>query len=80
MTVNPASGSFEETLWTLYDTYRTKTIKKSTTVNKMIAKNVLLNEDSEQIAKLKRELDANLEMNGVYLSAEEFHRTQRKNS
>lgn len=79
-TVTPASGSLEETLSTLDYAYRAKSIKNRPTVNQMIAKHVLLKEYSDEIAKLKRELDATREKNGVYLSPEEFDRLTRENS
>ena len=75
-TVTPGSSSFEETVSTLDYAYRAKSIKNRPTVNQMIAKHVLLKEYTEEISKLKRELDATRAKNGVYLPPEEFERLQ----
>lgn len=75
-TVTPGSSSAEETASTLDYAYRAKSIKNRPTVNQMIAKHVLLKEYTEEIQKLKRELDANRTKNGVYLPADEFQRLQ----
>lgn len=76
-TVTPGSSSFEETVSTLDYAYRAKNIKNRPTVNQMIAKNVLLKEYTEEISKLKRELDTTRAKNGVYLPPEEFERLQQ---
>lgn len=75
-TVTPGSNSVEETASTLDYAYRAKSIKNRPTVNQMIAKHVLLKEYTEEIQKLKRELDANRSKNGVYLPPEEYERLQ----
>lgn len=75
-TVTPGSHSLEETASTLDYAYRAKSIKNRPTVNQMIAKHVLLKEYTEEIFKLKKELDATRFKNGVYLPPEEFQRLQ----
>eukprot|EP00737_Agarophyton_chilense_P002856 gb/GEZJ01003288.1/.p1 GENE.gb/GEZJ01003288.1/~~gb/GEZJ01003288.1/.p1 ORF type:complete len:1137 (-),score=212.08 gb/GEZJ01003288.1/:591-4001(-) len=75
-TVTPGSSSLEETASTLDYAYRAKSIKNRPTVNQMIAKHVLLKEYTEEISRLKRELDATREKNGVYLPPDEFERLQ----
>ena len=75
-TVTPATGSFEETASTLDYAYRAKSIKNRPTVNQMIAKHVLLKEYTEEISRLKRELDATRSKNGVYLPPDEFAKLQ----
>lgn len=75
-TVTPGSHSLEETASTLDYAYRAKSIKNRPTVNQMIAKHVLLKEYTEEIFKLKKELDANRSKNGVYLPMEEYQRLQ----
>ncbi|KAI0566521.1 Kinesin-related protein [Gracilaria domingensis] len=75
-TVTPGSSSIEETASTLDYAYRAKSIKNRPTVNQMIAKHVLLKEYTEEISRLKRELDATREKNGVYLPPEEYERLQ----
>lgn len=76
-TITPGSSSVEETASTLDYAYRAKSIKNRPTVNQMIAKHVLLKEYTEEIAKLKRELDATREKNGVYLLPDEYEQMQR---
>lgn len=76
-TVTPGSSSCEETLSTLDYAYRAKSIKNRPTVNQMIAKNVLLKEYTEEISKLKLELDATRAKNGVYISPEEYAHMQK---
>lgn len=75
-TVTPGSNSNEETASTLDYAYRAKSIKNRPTVNQMIAKHVLLKEYTEEIQKLKKQLDCNRAKNGVYLPSEEFERLQ----
>lgn len=75
-TITPGSSSVEETASTLDYAYRAKSIKNRPTVNQMIAKHVLLKEYTEEIQKLKKELDANRSKNGVYLPPDEFQRLQ----
>eukprot|EP00178_Gracilaria_changii_P001468 TRINITY_DN11_c1_g1_i10.p1 TRINITY_DN11_c1_g1~~TRINITY_DN11_c1_g1_i10.p1 ORF type:complete len:1127 (+),score=188.39 TRINITY_DN11_c1_g1_i10:7886-11266(+) len=75
-TVTPGSSSIEETASTLDYAYRAKSIKNRPTVNQMIAKHVLLKEYTEEISRLKRELDATREKNGVYLPPDEYERLQ----
>lgn len=75
-TVTPGSHSLEETASTLDYAYRAKSIKNRPTVNQMIAKHVLLKEYTEEILKLKKELDANRSKNGVYLPPEEYQKLQ----
>lgn len=75
-TVTPGSHSLEETASTLDYAYRAKSIKNRPTVNQMIAKHVLLKEYTEEIFKLKKELDATRSKNGVYLPPEEYQRLQ----
>lgn len=75
-TVTPGSSSVEETASTLDYAYRAKSIKNRPTVNQMIAKHVLLKEYTEEISRLKRELNATREKNGVYLPPDEFEKLQ----
>lgn len=75
-TVTPGSNSVEETASTLDYAYRAKSIKNRPTVNQMIAKHVLLREYTEEIAKLKQELDMTREKNGVYLAPDEYQSMQ----
>ncbi len=73
-TATPASGSYEETASTLDYAYRAKSIKNRPTVNQMIAKHVLLKDYTDEITKLKRELDHSRSKHGVYLPPDEYER------
>lgn len=73
-TATPGSSSYEETASTLDYAYRAKSIKNRPTVNQMIAKHVLLKDYTDEIAKLKRELDASRSKHGVYLPPDEYER------
>jgi kinesin family member 11 len=75
-TVTPGSSSTEETYSTLDYAHRAKSIKNRPTVNQMIAKHVLLKEYTEEISKIKRELEASRAKNGIYLPPEEYERLQ----
>lgn len=73
-TITPGSSSFEETASTLDYAYRAKSIKNRPTVNQMIAKHELLKEYTEEIAKIKRELDATRNKNGIHVPPDEYER------
>jgi kinesin family member 11 len=75
-TVTPAGSSTEETHSTLDYAHRAKSIKNRPTVNQMIAKHVLLKEYTEEIAKIKRELEASRTKNGIFLPPDEYERLQ----
>lgn len=73
-TVTPGSSSSEETASTLEYAHRAKSIKNRPTVNQMIAKHVLLKEYTDEITKIRRELDACRAKNGIYLPPDEYER------
>ena len=73
-TITPGSSSFEETASTLDYAYRAKSIKNRPTVNQMIAKHELLKEYTEEIAKIKRELDATRNKNCIHVPPDEYER------
>lgn len=75
-TVTPGNSSTEETFSTLDYAHRAKSIKNRPTVNQMIAKHVLLKEYTEEISKVKRELEASRAKNGIYLPPDEYERLQ----
>lgn len=75
-TVTPGNSSTEETFSTLDYAHRAKSIKNRPTVNQMIAKHVLLKEYTEEISKIKRELEASRSKNGIFLPPDEYERLQ----
>ncbi|KJX97798.1 kinesin family protein [Zymoseptoria brevis] len=71
-TVSPAKSNLEETISTLDYAFRAKNIRNKPQVNQMVSKNTLLREFTAEIEKLKSELIATRQRNGVYLSAEAY--------
>lgn len=71
-TATCASSSYEETASTFDYAYRAKSIKNRPTVNQMIAKNVLMKDFTDEISKLKRELDHARSKKGVYLPVDQY--------
>ena len=67
-TVSPAKSNLEETISTLDYAFRAKNIRNKPQVNSMISKKTLLKEFTAEIEKLKAELIATRQRNGVYLS------------
>ncbi|XP_029465778.1 kinesin-like protein KIF11 [Rhinatrema bivittatum] len=71
-TVSPASINMEETLSTLEYAHRAKNIMNKPEVNQKLTKRALIKEYTEEIERLKRDLAASREKNGVYLSTENY--------
>ncbi|XP_075390148.1 kinesin-like protein KIF11 isoform X2 [Tenrec ecaudatus] len=71
-TISPASVSLEETLSTLEYAHRAKNIMNKPEVNQKLTKKALIKEYTEEIERLKRDLAAAREKNGVYISEENF--------
>jgi kinesin family member 11 len=71
-TVSPAKSNLEETISTLDYAFRAKNIRNKPQVNSMINKKTLLREFTAEIEKLKGELIATRQRNGVYLSNEQY--------
>ncbi|RMZ91683.1 hypothetical protein DV736_g1099, partial [Chaetothyriales sp. CBS 134916] len=71
-TVSPARSNLEETISTLDYAFRAKNIRNKPQVNSMISKKTLLREFTAEIEKLKSELIATRQRNGVYLSNEQY--------
>ncbi|XP_067092536.1 kinesin-like protein KIF11 [Osmerus mordax] len=71
-TVSPASINMEETLSTLEYANRAKNIMNKPEVNQKLTKRTLIKEYTEEIERLKRDLAATRDKNGVYLSAENY--------
>ncbi|XP_042224121.1 kinesin-like protein KIF11-A [Homarus americanus] len=71
-TVSPASINLEETLSTLDYAHRAKNIQNKPEVNQKLNKKELIGEYSEEIERLRRDLMAMREKNGVYLAHENY--------
>ncbi|XP_078079647.1 kinesin-like protein KIF11 isoform X1 [Mustelus asterias] len=71
-TISPASVNFEETISTLDYAYRAKNIMNKPEVNQKLTKRALIKEYTEEIERLKRDLAAAREKNGVYMSSENY--------
>ena len=71
-TVSPAKSNLEETISTLDYAFRAKNIRNKPQVNQMISKRTLLRDFTTEIEKLKSELVATRNRNGIYLSASNY--------
>jgi len=71
-TVSPARSNLEETISTLDYAFRAKNIRNKPQVNALISKKTLLREYTTEIEKLKGELIATRQRNGVYLANDKF--------
>ncbi|NXT98303.1 KIF11 protein, partial [Buphagus erythrorhynchus] len=71
-TISPASINLEETLSTLEYAHRAKNIMNKPEVNQKLTKKALIKEYTEEIERLKRDLAAAREKNGVYISVENY--------
>ncbi|KAL7620208.1 Kinesin- motor protein [Parahypoxylon ruwenzoriense] len=66
-TISPAKSNLEETISTLDYAFRAKNIRNKPHVNQLINKKTLLKEFTHEIERLKSELIATRQRNGVYL-------------
>ncbi|CAJ1066898.1 kinesin-like protein KIF11 isoform X1 [Xyrichtys novacula] len=71
-TVSPSSSNLEETLSTLEYASRAKNIMNKPEVNQKLTKRTLIKEYTEEIERLKRDLAASRDKNGIYLSTENY--------
>jgi kinesin family member 11 len=71
-TLSPAKSNLEETISTLDYAFRAKNIRNKPQVNQMVSKKTLLKEFTAEIEKLKSELIATRQRNGVYLTQEAY--------
>ena len=78
-TVSPAKSNLEETISTLDYAFRAKNIKNKPQVNSLVSKKTLLKEFTAEIEKLKSELIATRQRNGVYLTAESYEEIMGQN-
>ena len=70
--MSPAKSNLEETISTLDYAFRAKNIRNKPQVNQMISKKTLLRDFTYEIEKLKSELIATRQRNGVYLTTENY--------
>ncbi|OTB05715.1 hypothetical protein M426DRAFT_56522 [Hypoxylon sp. CI-4A] len=71
-TVSPAKSNLEETISTLDYAFRAKNIRNKPQANQRINKEALLREFTHEIERLRSELIATRQRNGVYLSNESY--------
>ncbi|KAJ4286099.1 Kinesin- motor protein [Kalmusia sp. IMI 367209] len=71
-TLSPAKSNLEETISTLDYAFRAKNIRNKPQVNQLMSKKTLLKEFTFEIEKLKSELIATRQRNGVYLTQENY--------
>ncbi|KAL9625579.1 MAG: hypothetical protein Q9160_000292 [Pyrenula sp. 1 TL-2023] len=71
-TISPAKSNLEETISTLDYAFRAKNIRNKPQINSMVSKKTLLKEFTAEIEKLKGELIATRQRNGVYLTNEQY--------
>lgn len=75
-TISPASLNLEETLSTLDYAHRAKNIQNKPEVNQKLSKKALLREYSDEVERLRRDLQAARDKNGVYLDAGNYNQLQ----
>ncbi|XP_066910744.1 kinesin-like protein KIF11 [Clytia hemisphaerica] len=71
-TISPASCNLEETLSTLDYAHRAKNITNKPEINQKLSKKALIKEYTEQIEKLKKDLTAAREKNGIFIAEENY--------
>ncbi|KAJ8025345.1 Kinesin-like protein KIF11 [Holothuria leucospilota] len=77
-TISPSSCNAEETLSTLDYAHRAKNITNRPEVNQKLTKKALIKEYTEEIERLRRDLVAAREKNGIYISEENFRSMENK--
>ncbi|KIW01515.1 uncharacterized protein PV09_06993 [Verruconis gallopava] len=78
-TLSPARSNLEETISTLDYAFRAKNIRNKPQVNAMVSKKTMLKEFTHEIEKLKSELIATRQRNGVYLTQEAYDELTMEN-
>ncbi|XP_037303415.1 kinesin-like protein Klp61F [Manduca sexta] len=71
-TISPGHKDLEETMSTLEYAHRAKNIQNKPEVNQKMTKKAILKEYAEEIDRLKRDLQAARDKNGVYLASDTF--------
>ncbi|XP_076673120.1 kinesin-like protein KIF11 isoform X2 [Andrena cerasifolii] len=75
-TVSPGSINIEETLSTLDYAHRAKNVTNRPEINQKLTKKEFLNQYTEEIERLRKDLLATRERNGVYLADENYNEMQ----
>ncbi|KAF1766301.1 hypothetical protein GCK72_006257 [Caenorhabditis remanei] len=76
-TLSPSSSNFEESQSTLEYAMRAANIKNKPVCNTKVSKKTILKEFADEIEKLRRDLRAAREKNGVFISQESHEEYQR---
>ncbi|XP_055599775.1 kinesin-like protein Klp61F [Uranotaenia lowii] len=71
-TISPGHKDFEETLSTLEYAHRAKNIQNKPEANQKLSKKTVIKEYTEEIDRLKQELQATRDKNGIYLPQETY--------
>ncbi|XP_041368096.1 kinesin-like protein KIF11-B [Gigantopelta aegis] len=77
-TISPASCNLEETLSTLDYAHRAKNITNRPEINQKLTKKALIKEYNEEIERLRKDLQAAREKNGIFLAEENYLSIQNK--
>ncbi|XP_060073032.1 kinesin-like protein KIF11 [Ylistrum balloti] len=77
-TISPAACNLDETLSTLDYAHRAKNIQNRPEINQKLTKKALIREYTEEIERLRRDLQAVREKNGIYLAEENYVAMQNK--
>eukprot|EP00794_Sanderia_malayensis_P005442 gene5442-6121_t len=77
-TVSPAAVNVEETLSTLDYAHRAKNILNKPEINQKLTKKALIKEYTEEIERLKKDLFAAREKNGIYISEDNYNAMEMK--
>ncbi|XP_068086199.1 kinesin-like protein Klp61F [Anabrus simplex] len=72
-TVSPHFSNMEETLSTLEYAHRAKNIQNKPEINQKMAKKALIKEYTEEIERLRKDLIASRERNGIYVAEENYY-------
>jgi kinesin family protein 11 len=71
-TISPASSNLEETLSTLDYAFRARNITNKPEINQKLTKKALLKEYTEEMERLRRDLQATRDKNGIFLAEENY--------
>lgn len=71
-TISPAKISMEETVSTLEYATRAKSIKNTPQVNQSMSKDICINAYVEEIERIKQELKASRQKEGVYITQDQY--------
>ncbi|XP_067935963.1 kinesin-like protein KIF11-B [Watersipora subatra] len=75
-TISPASSNLEETLSTLDYAHRAKNIQNKPEINQKLTKKNLIKEYNEEIERLRKDLQASRDKNGIFINEENYKEIQ----